>query len=160
MRNLKHLLTRRLEAVPAKVIIVTLLIALVGFADAGYLTVEHYQNVIPPCSLTGGCETVLTSAFSTILGIPVSLLGVIYYLVIAVGFFAFLESKNHEVLRVTLLLTVLGLLASLWFLFLQVFILHAYCAYCLVSVITSTTLFVFSAVIFEKYKASVVLENQ
>ena len=46
------------------------IVALIGFADASYLTVEHYRNVIPPCT-TSGCETVLTSSYSTILhGFP------------------------------------------------------------------------------------------
>jgi uncharacterized membrane protein len=134
-----------------------LIIAIIGFADASYLSVEHFQNVIPPCSLTGGCEKVLTSSFSTLLGIPVSLLGAIYYLLIAIGLFSFLESKNHEVLRVTLLLTILGLLASLWFVFLQVFILHSYCVYCMGSVATSTLLFICAVVIFERYEKSLEL---
>jgi len=157
MQIFKRLFRRRLEAVPTSLVIVVLAVALIGFVDAGYLTVEHYQHVIPPCSLTGGCEKVLTSEFSTVLGIPVSLLGMIYYLIIAVGLFAFLESKNHEVLRVTLLLTVLGLLASAWFLFLQIFIVKAFCLYCLGSATTSTILLVFAAVIFEKYKKSIEL---
>jgi len=133
-------------------------IALLGFADASYLTIEHFQNVIPPCSIVGGCEKVLTSVFSTLYGIPVALFGAIYYLVIAIGLFSFLESKNHEVLRVTLLLTILGLLASLWFVFLQVFILHSYCVYCMGSVVTSTLLFISAAVIFERYEKSLELE--
>jgi uncharacterized membrane protein len=152
MLHLKRLLTRRLQAVPSKVIILVLVIAIIGFADASYLTVEHFQNVIPPCSVTGGCEKVLTSSFSTLLGIPVSLLGAIYYLLIAIGSFAFLENKNHEVLRVTLLLTILGLLASLWFVFIQVFVIHSICVYCMGSATTSTLLFICAAVIFEKYK--------
>ncbi len=151
MNNLKHLLTRQLQAVPNKVIIFVLIVALIGFADAAYLTIEHYKNAIPPCSITGGCEQVLTSAYSTMAGIPVSLLGCIYYLIIAIGLFAFLESKNHEVLKVTLLLTALGLIASLWFLILQIFVIHAFCAYCLGSVATSTILCISAVAIYNKY---------
>ena len=160
MHHLKRLLTRRLQAVPSKVIIGVLIVALIGFADAGYLTIEHYKNAIPPCSLTGGCETVLTSAYSTLLGIPVSLLGAIYYLIIAVGLFAFIESKNHEVLRVALLLTVLGFLASIWFLYLQIFVIKAFCVYCLGSLATSTILFISAAIVFERYKKSLDVPNE
>jgi uncharacterized membrane protein len=155
MKYLKHLLTRRIEAVSAKLIILVLAIAIIGFADAGYLTIEHYNNVVPPCSITRGCEQVLTSEFSTIFGIPVALLGMIYYFLIAAGLFFFIESRNHEMLRVTLLGTVLGLLASLWFVILQAFIIHWYCAYCMGSAATSTLLFIFAVFIFRKYKASV-----
>ena len=93
MKYLKHLLTRRIEAVPAKLVIIVLVIAIIGFADAGYLTIEHYNNVIPPCSITHGCEQVLTSEFSTIVGIPVALLGMIYYFLIAAGLFSFLKAR-------------------------------------------------------------------
>lgn len=148
-------MTRQLQAVPSKAIIAVLVIALIGFADAAYLSVEHYKNVIPPCSI-GACEKVLTSAFSTLAGVPVSLLGAVFYLVIACGLFAFLESRNHEVLRLTLLFTVLGFLASLWFVFLQVFILHSYCLYCMGSATTSTLLFVCAIVLFEKYEKTLV----
>jgi uncharacterized membrane protein len=157
MINSNHWFKRRLQAVPASLVIVMILVALIGFADAGYLTVEHYQHVIPPCSITGGCERVLTSGFSTVFGLPVSLLGLIYYFLIAAGLFAFFESRNHEVLRMTLLFTILGLLASMWFVFLQVFIIHSYCTYCLGSAATSTILFIFAAIIFEKYKKDIEL---
>lgn len=154
MKHLHHLFKRKLQAVPAKVAVVFLAIALLGFADASYLTIEHYRNSIPPCT-TAGCETVLTSDFAVVSGLPVALLGAIYYLVIAVGAFAFLESKNHEILRVTLLLTVLGLLASLWFVMLQAFVIHAWCQYCLLSAATSTALCIFAVGIFNRYKVSV-----
>lgn len=157
MQNFKRLFNRRLQAVPAKVIICVLAVALVGFADAGYLTVEHYKNAIPPCSITGGCEQVLTSQFSTVFGIPVSLMGALYYLLVAAGLFAFLEGKNHEILRLTLLSTLVGLIASLWFVFLQIFVIHSYCTYCLGSAATSTILFIAAVAIFERYKPSVSL---
>ncbi|MDE1966752.1 MAG: vitamin K epoxide reductase family protein [Patescibacteria group bacterium] len=152
MHHLKQLWTRRLHQVPVSLIIVVLAVAIIGFADAGYLSIEHFKDVIPPCSITGGCEKVLTSQFAVILGIPVSLLGAAYYFSICCGLFAFLESRNHEVLRVTLLLTILGFLASLWFVFLQAFVIHSYCAYCLGSAATSTVLFILAAVILGRYK--------
>ena len=151
MTNLKLLFKRPLRAVPNNIIIGALIVALIGFADAVYLTLERYQGVIPPCSITGGCEAVLTSAYATIAGIPVSLLGVLFYLVILIGLFAYLESKNTKILKWTLFLTAFGFLSSLWFVFLQAFVIHAYCAYCLFSALTSTVLFICALVVFSKY---------
>jgi len=134
-------------------------VALLGFADAAFLTVEHYRGVIPPCSIISGCETVLTSPYSNVLGFPVALGGSIYYFAVMVGSLIFLESKHlsaniqaHHwgILKWTLLATTLGLLASLWFVFLQAFVIHSYCQYCLGSALTSTILFV--TAIFILYK--------
>lgn len=152
MKHLKHLLKKPLKIVPNSIIIFLMFVALVGFIDAGYLTVEHFQGVVPPCSVTSGCEQVLTSSYAVLFGMPVSLAGSIYYLCILVGLFAYLESKRLDILKWTLLFTAFGLGASLWFIYLQVFILHSYCVYCLGSAFTSITLFVTSMEIVKKYQ--------
>jgi uncharacterized membrane protein len=130
------------------VIVCALLVALIGFADATYLTIEHYQGRIPPCSITGGCEQVLTSPYSTLFGVPTSLLGVVYYVIILAGLFGYFESKNTRLLKWTLLFTTLGFGMSLWFVYLQVFVIHSFCAYCLGSAATSTILFVIAMGVF------------
>jgi uncharacterized membrane protein len=152
MKHLKHLLKQPLSNLPNKVAIFILVVALLGFVDASYLTVEHYKNVIPPCSLTGGCEVVLTSIYSQIFGIPTSLLGSIYYLLILIGTFSYLENKNLNLLKWSLLLTIPGFLFSLWFVYIQVFELYSYCIYCLGSFLTSTILFVSTMEIFARYQ--------
>lgn len=154
MNNLKQLLTRPLQALPNKLAIFILVVAFLGFADATYLTIEHYRNVVPPCSITEGCEDVLTSEYSTVAGVPVSLAGSVYYLLILVGVFTFLESKNTKLLKWSLLLTIPGMLASLWFVFLQVFVINSYCLYCLISALLTTILFVTALRIFQKYKSN------
>jgi len=151
MQILKTLLIRPLAPVPNKVAILVLLIAIIGFADAGYLTVEHFQGVVPPCKITTGCEQVLTSPYSVVLGLPVSLLGAIYYALVAAGSFAYLEGKHERLFRWSLGMTIFGLIASIWFVFLQAFIIHSYCAYCLCSALTSTILFVVACFVFKKY---------
>jgi uncharacterized membrane protein len=140
MNSLNRSLTQPLEPVPNSLAIFILIVALIGFADAAYLTVEHYQNVVPPCSVSGGCEEVLTSRFATIYGVPISLVGAAYYFLILVGAFSFLESRNTVFLKWALLLAIVGFIASLWFVYLQAFVIRSYCAYCLGSAMTSTIL--------------------
>ena len=152
MKHLKNLLTTKLAQVPTSFALAILVVAVLGFADAAYLTIEHYQGVIPPCSVVSGCETVLTSSYSVIAGIPVSLLGALYYLVIAIGVFAYLDTRKTQLLKWTLSLTIFGLFMSLWFIFVQAFILEAWCIYCLGSATTSIVLFVLSGVVFKKYR--------
>ncbi len=160
MKNLKLLLTRPLHRLPSSLVIIIFVVALVGFVDATYLSVEHFLGVIPPCSITGGCEKVLTSDFSTVFGIPVSLVGAIYYLLISIGSLVYLESKhisklekhNLEILRMSLFLTIPGFLASMWFTGLQIFVIHSYCAYCLGSAILTTILFILTIYVFRKFR--------
>ncbi len=152
MNHLKHLLTRPLEAIPTSLAIFLLVVALLGFADAAYLTVEHYQGTVPPCTIVSGCETVLTSSYSVIAGVPVSLLGALFYLAVLVGVFAYLESKKTAPLKWAMLLTVFGILFSLWFIYVQAVLLGAWCLYCLGSALTSTILFISACVVFKKYQ--------
>ena len=59
-----------------------LALAIVGAAIAAYLTYVHYADVAPICT-TGGCEKVQRSSYAKIAGVPVALLGLFAYLVIA-----------------------------------------------------------------------------
>ena len=151
MMHLKHLLKRPLQAVPNKAVVILFIFAILGFSDASFLTIEHYQNRIPPCT-TAGCETVLTSPYSSMFGVPVALLGMIYYLVIALGLFAHIEGKHEPSLRAVLLLTVFGFLMSMWFIGAQAFLIHAWCLYCLGSATISTILFGSSVYVLKKYR--------
>lgn len=122
--------------------IAMLIISFLGFLDASYLTVEHYRGVIPPCSIVLGCEVVATSKYSLLFQVPVSLLGTLYYLTVFVLSVAYLESKNKNWLTAAAVLTPLGFLFSAWFVYLQLFVIHAICIYCMGSALTSTGLFV------------------
>jgi uncharacterized membrane protein len=130
-----------INAIPAWIPVVVLLVALAGFADAVYLTVEHYSNVIPPCNI-GGCETVLTSQYSQIIGIPVSLIGSVYYLFVSVFLLLYLDTRREIYLRIPFIMSILGLVASLWFVSLMIFVIKAFCPYCAVSATTSIIIFV------------------
>ena len=124
-----------------------LTIGVLGFLDATYLAVEHFLNSIPPCSLVSGCEEVLTSNFAVIGGVPVALLGALYYLLIVVMTIVFLDTKNTRVLKIAAKLTILGFIASLGFVYIQLFVLHAICLYCMGSALTSTLLFILGVLV-------------
>lgn len=127
-----------------------LIVALIGFADAAYLTAKHFAGEIPPCSLTYGCEYVLTSAYATIGNIPISLIGAAYYLFLFCAAVFYVDTKNARVLRVTAYATMIGLVTSAILIAIQIFILRSFCLYCLISAGTSTTLFLLGVVILKK----------
>ncbi len=119
-----------------------LAVSFLGFLDATYLTVKHYSGTPLNCSIFNGCDVVTTSQYATILGFPTSLLGIIYYLAVIVLLVAYIDSRNKRLLYLTARFTIVGFVISLWFVSLQIFVLKAFCFYCLLSAVTSTALFV------------------
>jgi uncharacterized membrane protein len=152
MMNLKNLLTTPfLSRLSKPALVFLFVVSGLGFLDAAYLTVEHYVNKIPPCSI-GSCEAVLTSSYATVAGIPVALGGTIYYFAFLVLLLLYVDLKKEKYLRIALASSVFGFGASIYFFILQAFVLHAFCLYCMGSALTSTTLFVTAIVIFKRYR--------
>lgn len=130
-----------------------IVVGLLGFLDSSYLTLEHFRGTIPPCSIAHGCATVLTSSYSIIAGVPVALLGALYYLSILIGTIIYLDTKSNVILKRVAQVTILGLLASLYFFGLQWLVIKAWCQYCLVSISTSTLLFIHGRYVLRKSKS-------
>ncbi len=120
-----------------------LISAVVGFGDALYLTLTHYQQVIPPCSF-GSCEAVLTSRFATLGGVPISLVGLAGYALIAFLLLLYIDRRWAKVLRVVAILALASFVVSIVLVALQLFVLKAICLYCMVSAICDIALFLFT----------------
>lgn len=118
-----------------------MLVSFIGFVDAVYLTINRYFEATVPCTLTHACDTVLRSEYSAILGVPVVLIGAVYYLTIFLSSYAYLEYKSRYYFKITAVMTVTGFLFSAWLMYVQGFLLQAFCQYCLLSALTSTLLF-------------------
>jgi uncharacterized membrane protein len=73
----------------------------------------------------------------------VALLGVLYYLTVFFLAIAYLDKKHKKILSLLSLFTIVGLMASAWFVYAQLVLLDAICLYCMGSAVTSTTLFGF-----------------
>ncbi len=107
-------------------------VALAGLVDAIYLTVAHLAGEHVACGGSAGCSEVLSSKYASVAGFPLAGLG-------AAGYFttfslATLVACGYGQLRRWLGFTVLAMfLGTLWLLYLQAFVLHAYCTYCLLS---------------------------
>ncbi len=125
-----------------------LVLILAGILDTLYLSYEHFTNFIPPCpihSILGSfvdCGKVLSGQYAWIFGIPVAYLGLLYYL-----FIFFLAIKGH--FKFLFALSFFALMASGYFVYLQLFVLHAICLYCMASAIIN--LMVFFSLLTENY---------
>ncbi|MGH9836232.1 MAG: vitamin K epoxide reductase family protein [Blastocatellia bacterium] len=116
-----------------------MLISLIGLADSVYLTVQHLTGQSVKCTVTSGCSAVLSSPYATVAGIPTAAFGALAYF--TAFSFATLAAFGYERARTGLALLVAPMLiTTLWLLYLQAFVLHAYCEYCLLSAAVTLTL--------------------
>lgn len=122
--------------------LIILAVALVGFIDASYLTASHYLNRDLPCILTKGCDVVTKSQYAEIADIPVAVFGMLNYLILFVAVLRYREAGSSKALRVALLFSSAAFLFSLWLIYVQAFLLSAYCFYCMVSASSATVIFI------------------
>ena len=107
------------------------LIALIGLADATYLTVTHLTGEDVVCG-SGDCSVVLGSVYATVAGIPTAAFGALAYF--AVFSSALLAAFGYTRARIFLTLVVAVMFGvTVWLLYVQAFILHAFCPFCLLS---------------------------
>ena len=136
----KTLLNKPLVS-PTKKAIALGIFSFVGLLDASYLAVKHYTGTIPPCAIAKGCETVTTSQYATIGGVSVALFGAIYYLIILITSIALIDTGNNFLKKFLSKFSIIGLIASIWFVSLQLFVIKALCLYCIASATSSVAIF-------------------
>lgn len=115
--------------------IVGLTLSLIGFGIAGYLTYEHYTSSTSlTCPASGGivnCLKVTTSQYSHIAGIPVALLGLIFFTVMLVLQSPWAWRKHWPPLRAgRLLWALIGVGTAVWLIYAELFKLDAICLWC------------------------------
>jgi uncharacterized membrane protein len=125
----------------AKLPLAAALVALVGLGDAIYLTIHHYTGEKVPCSVTGGCEAVLSSAYAEIGGIPLAAFGAAAYF-IAFSLAILAAFGNRSMWKVFGVVATLMAGYSIYLLYVQKFEIREFCQYCLLSAATSVTLFI------------------
>lgn len=116
-------------------------LALIGLADSVYLTVHHFTAEPVPCSLISGCETVLTSSYAEIAGIPLAAFGAAaYFIAFSLALLAAFGNRLMWTLfgvQVTLMA-----LFTAWLIYLQAVVLEAFCQFCLISAATTLSMFI------------------
>jgi uncharacterized membrane protein len=108
------------------------LISLAGLADATYLAVQALTGETAVCGGSPDCFKVLGSAYAHMGRIPVAGLGAIAYFSVF-SFATFAAFSYVRARKLFVLMVGAMFLVTLWFLFVQAFLLHAFCRYCLFS---------------------------
>lgn len=107
-------------------------IALAGLGEATYLAVQSLTGQLGLCGGSASCVQVLSSDHARVAGIPVAVFGAIGYF----GAFSFatFAAFGYARARTFFALNVWVMFAgTLWLLYVQAFLLHAFCRYCLIS---------------------------
>lgn len=119
-------------------------LALLGMLVASYLTWVHYAGGGALCAGVGDCETVNTSPYAEVAGVPVALLGLgMYAALFALTLAARARPRAAEPLTAAAFgLSLAGTLYSAYLTYLEVAVIHAICPWCVVSAVLVTAIFV------------------
>ncbi|HEX6535513.1 MAG TPA: vitamin K epoxide reductase family protein [Gemmatimonadaceae bacterium] len=122
------------------------LLALVGAFVALYLTL-YKVGVIGELSCTvGSCETVNTSRWATFLGLPVAAWGLGSYVVLLALALVGMQTSSRLVAWAITVLATWNFLFSAWLTYLERYVIHAYCMWCLISATLVTLIFITAVV--------------
>ncbi|PKO18303.1 MAG: hypothetical protein CVU39_02370 [Chloroflexi bacterium HGW-Chloroflexi-10] len=128
---------------------ITIILAILGIADAIYLSIikltENKTLCVPGI---GDCWTVNNSSFSEWNGIPISFFGIFAYILI-IGILLY-ESKFSFLSRFGTIfifgIALCGFLFSIYLTYLQIAVIKAICPFCIISAITMTSVFTITLV--------------
>jgi len=124
--------------------IIAAIVSLGGVADAAYLTVKHFANETVPCSIIEGCETVLSSQYAEVAGIPLAAFGAAAYFA-AFSLAVLAAFGNRAAWTLFGVQVILMSAFAAWLTYLQAFVINAFCQFCLISAaVTFTLLIIFT----------------
>jgi len=122
-----------------KLYVTAAVLSVLGLADALYLTIEHVTGQSVRCTIVAGCSEVLSSQYAVVAGVPLALIGAAAYF--GVFSLATLAAFGYRIAATLLTpLVLLMFLVSLWLIYLQAFVIHAFCQFCLLSAAVATAL--------------------
>jgi uncharacterized membrane protein len=129
----------------------SLIVALAGLAVSAYLTVEHYSSSTTlACPETGvvNCVKVTTSSYSTLVGVPVALLGLLFFAAMsALCAPVAWRASNPWVSRARLVGAVAGAAMVVYLVWAELFRIDAICLWC--TVVHALTVALFAVLVLE-----------
>ena len=122
-------------------------LSLAGIFVALYLLLYKLGMIGNLSCSVGSCETVNSSKWATFLGLPVAGWGVAWYVAMFVLAMVSTGARFAESSLVSLVLlgvATSGLIFSLYLTYLELFVIHAICQWCVVSAVIVTIIFFFT----------------
>lgn len=122
--------------------------AVLGAIDSIYLIVLKYSHNEAMCLGSGDCATVNASRFSEIGGVPVAAIGLAGFLAILA---VLLLESRHPLLKqygdmLVFGMSLTGVLFSAYLTYLELYVIHAICPFCVISAVLITIIFILSII--------------
>lgn len=123
--------------------------ALIGLTITINIYKKKHKKKPLVCPFGADCDSVITSDFSSFLGIGLEIYGMLYYGLVAVAYSSLILFPQLQSEMVTFILTgaaIGAFLFSLYLTFVQAFLLKIWCSWCLMSAGISTAIFIFAMI--------------
>jgi uncharacterized membrane protein len=154
MAEAAHPADRSRTSGPRDVLMIAILVfTTIGFLDAAYLTYVHYNGLggllcLGAHSGKSSCETVQSSSWAKVAGIPVALLGLIGYIGLYVSYYVTAKIDGEIGRAMGFCIALIGFGFSMYLTYRELFTIHAICEWCVGSAICMTVLVVLTAIRF------------
>ena len=102
----------------------------IGLSIAAYLANVELGGGVPYCGPLHGCETVAQSPYAWVGPFPVAVYGVILSSILLVLALAWVKTDKPALLDVHYGLSLIGVIFEIYFIALQIFVIHAVCIWC------------------------------
>jgi uncharacterized membrane protein len=128
--------------------VTSLIFSILGVLDASYLTYIKLAHVAALCRGVGDCESVNSSVYSQMFGIPVAIFGLAAYVALVA---VLVLEPRLPILQEYGPLAVFGLaltgtLYSAYLTYVELFVIHAVCPYCVASALLITGVLVLAVI--------------
>lgn len=121
-----------------------ILLSLAGLVNALYLAWKHYAKKPLVCPIGDDCAEVVETRWAKIFGVRNDVLGTLFFaglLVVGIGLAVYPQFTN-VIIQLLVIATGLGVLFSIFLMYVQKFIIKKYCFYCVVSALITILLFI------------------
>lgn len=106
------------------------LLALTAAGIALYLAIVKLTGGTPACGVLAGCDTVNSSEYAVVLGIPVALLGAGASILTTIAAVAWWRGASRRWLLVAYVVGLAALPFLAYLTYLELFVIHAICIWC------------------------------
>jgi uncharacterized membrane protein len=123
----------------------TALLSLAGLLISGYLYLYKIGKIGSLACGSGGCETVQMSSWSRFAGLEVSLIGVVGYAALVLLSLASLQTGAYNLRWPSHTIAAaagVGVIFTLYLTYLELFVIHAVCRWCVVSAVIIVAIFI------------------
>ncbi len=134
-------------------IALVLALAFLGLLDSWYLAQSAVSNSPIVCDIDGlnDCNTVAQSPYSKLLGIPLAVYGIVFYGALILVSVMLLRLETRKLYQVHMAVAGIGALASVYFIFVQMTLIRAFCIYCIASAVISFVVLGLSLYLYRRF---------